>query len=61
MKSTKVVVNGNTVDMEAAVNLMDDDLREQLHTELAPCSEQEFVDAYAEAHEEKFSEVFTVC
>ena len=61
MKSTKVVVNGNTVDMEAAVNLMDDDLREQLNTELAPCSDQEFVDAYAEAHEEKFNEVFTVC
>ena len=45
---------GNDVNFEAAANLMDDELREELHMELAPCSEQEFFDAYAMAHAEKF-------
>lgn len=45
---------GNQVDYEAAVNIMDDDLREELHAELAPCTEQEFFDAYGKAHEERF-------
>lgn len=35
---------------------MDDDTREELYRELAPCSEQEFFTAYAEAHEKKFRE-----
>lgn len=51
-------INGNQVDFEAAVNLMDDDLREELHDEMAPCSDQEFADAYAKAHEERFGEQF---
>ena len=49
---------GNDVNFEAAANLMDDELREELHMELAPCSEQEFFDAYAEAHMKKFNEEF---
>lgn len=47
--------NGNLIDFEAVVNLMDDEVRENL------CSggkfddnPQGFVEAYAEAHEEKF-------
>ena len=28
---------------EAVVNLMDDETREQVHTELAPCTELEFL------------------
>ena len=50
--------NGEAVDYEAAVNLMDDDLREELHSELAPCSNQEFFNAYAKAHKERFGEDF---
>ena len=40
--------------------MMDDDIREELHQELAPCSEQEFFDAYCERHREVFGEDF-VC
>ena len=35
---------------------MDDDIREELHSQLAPCTEQEFFTAYEEAHEKKFRE-----
>ena len=45
--------DGRTVNYAAAVELMDDDLREQLHAEMAPCSNQEFYDAYVKAHAEK--------
>lgn len=47
---------GNEVDFDATVALMDDDLREELHNKLAPCSEQEFFTAYGEAHRERFDE-----
>lgn len=44
------VVNGwgTELDFEAVANLMDDDLRERVHAELAPCTDQEFFDRYAE-------------
>ena len=51
-------INGLAVDFEAAVILMDDEICEQLHAELAPCTEQKFFDAYAKAHKEKFGEEF---
>lgn len=44
------------IDYEEAVTLMDDEIREELHMEMAPCTEQEFFEAYAKAHEEKFGE-----
>lgn len=57
----KVMLNGSEVSFEACVNLMDDDIREELHAELAPCSDQEFLDAYIERHAEKFGgEVFSI-
>ena len=56
----KVLLNGNLVDFDAAVNMMDDEIREKLHNELAPCTNQEFMDAYAEAHEAKFNERFEI-
>ena len=37
---------------------MDDDIREQVNSELAPCTDQEFFSAYEKAHEEKFNEVW---
>ena len=43
---------------DAAVALMDDNIREKLHAELAPCSNQEFLEAYAKEHERKFGEKF---
>lgn len=47
--------DGRTVDYAAAVELMDDDLREQLHMEMAPCTNQEFYDAYVKAHAAKYN------
>ena len=44
----------------AAVSLMDDDIREELSLEIAPCSEREFLAAYMQRHEEKYGEIFTV-
>ena len=49
---------GVEVNYLAAVNLMDNELREDLARNLAPCSEQAFFDAYAAAHQEKFGEEF---
>ena len=45
---------GRNVDFEAAAGLMDRDICDDLHNELAPCTDQEFFDAYAQAHAEKF-------
>lgn len=52
------VVNswGTKIDYNEAVSLMDDELREELANELAPCTEQEFFMAYEKAHEKKFGE-----
>lgn len=50
--------NGNIQDYDAAVNLMDDELREEIHAELAPCTNQEFIEEYARRHKEKYNEDF---
>ena len=50
--------NGEMIDYDAAVQLMDDDIREDLSMELAPCTEQEFMDEYAKRHEQKYGEGF---
>lgn len=47
-------------DFDAFVNLMDDDLREQVHAAFAPCTEQEFIDHYCQFHAERFGEDFQV-
>lgn len=49
---------GVEIEWNAAVNLMDDDLREELSADLAPCTEQEFFEAYAKAHDNKFGEAW---
>ncbi len=51
---------GEEIDCDAAVMLMDDETREEVHAELAPCSAQEFFDAYCKRHLQKTGEVF-VC
>lgn len=43
---------------DALVNLMDDDLREQVHREIAPCTNAEFLKRYAELHKQKYNEDF---
>lgn len=50
--------DGDAVDYESAVELMDDDLREELCDDLTPCTAQEFFDEYARRHRERFGEDF---
>nr|DAM50520.1 MAG TPA: hypothetical protein [Caudoviricetes sp.] len=38
--------------------MMDEEIRENLNYKMAPCTDQEFFDAYTKAHEEKFGEVW---
>ena len=40
----------------AIVNLMDDEIREQVASEITPCTKQEFFFAYEKAHAEKHGE-----
>lgn len=47
---------GTEVSYELSVQMMDDDIREALHAEIAPCTDQEFFDAYAKAHKQRFGE-----
>lgn len=47
---------GVEINFDAAVNCMDDEIREMLHQEIAPCTDQEFFDAYCKAHEDRFDE-----
>ena len=59
MKSKdSVVVNayGDEIRFNAAVSLMDDELREEVHTRLAPCSPQDFFDAYCVQYEKASGE-----
>ena len=51
---------GRKIDYDAAVQLMDDEIREDLNMEIAPCTEQEFFDAYCKRHLEKYGEEFTI-
>lgn len=45
---------------EEAVILMDDEIREELHSELAPCTDEEFLREYEKRHFEKYGEEFTI-
>lgn len=40
------------------VALMDDEIREAVHADLAPCSDREFFDEYCHRHYAKFGEDF---
>lgn len=45
---------GNEINFDDAVQYMDKDICEELNNEMAPCSNQKFIEAYAKAHAEKF-------
>lgn len=53
-------IKGNEIDFELAVAFMDDDIREELHTRMCPCTEQEFYDAYVKEHRKLYNEDFGV-
>lgn len=68
MSRTVTNAAGNDTDFDAAVNLMDDDLRESLHSgggdptgsNATPGDEQQFFDWYCRLHTEKFGKDFIV-
>ena len=47
-------------DFAAYVNMMDDEIREDLHQEIAPCTDEEFLEEYKKRHFEKYGEEFTI-
>ena len=55
-----VMLNGEMVNFDVAVNLMDADIREAVHADLAPCTDQEFINEYAKRHEAKYGETFEI-
>ena len=52
--------NGKEYDFESTTILMDREIREALHMEMAPCSEQEFFNEYIKRHYAKFGEEFCI-
>lgn len=58
-----LVINKRTGQVEefsTFEHYMDDELRERTAWEIAPCSEQEFIDRYVELHYEAYAEEFQV-
>ena len=55
---TKSSIRTMVTYWESVVMLMDDKLREQVHAELAPCSEEDFAKRYCELHFEKYGVPF---
>ena len=54
----RVVFNDDFYDL--SVEYMDDEIREELHNKLAPCSNEEFLEAYKDAHFNKYGEEFVI-
>ena len=45
---------------EAAVALMDDEIREDLNREIAPCTEEDFLVAYMDKHYRRYGSAFVI-
>lgn len=55
----KFKYEGKTYDYRTLASMMDDEIRERLHLEMAPCTDQEFADRYMDEYIEKYGyEVF---
>lgn len=57
MTALEIIEQGN---FEAAVMLMDEEIREELHNEIAPCSEIRFLEEYMKRHEAKYGLPFII-
>ena len=58
-----LVVNKRTGQVEefsTFEHYMDDELRERVAWEIAPCTEQEFIDCYVELHYGTYAEEFEI-
>ena len=47
-KMKKIKINGGLYDWDTIVSYMNDDIREQIHGEIAPCTEEAFWERYIE-------------
>ena len=57
----EVILNGRKVNFDACVNMMDDEIRESVHAEIADeCTEQEFLNEYARRHYDVYGDVFVI-
>ena len=56
----KVMLNGDMVDCDVVFNMMDAELCEEIHEDIAPCTDQEFVDEYLKRHKAKYGENFMI-
>lgn len=56
-KAAEIIAAGN---YDAAVALMDDEIRETVHAELAPCSDRDFLAEYMRRHVIVYDEDFTI-
>ena len=50
--------HGQELDFDVVTNYMDNDIREYLHGEIAPCSPQYFYDMYCKTHKQIHDEEF---
>lgn len=57
---TKVNINGQMVDFDGAVALMDDEIRESVNADFDGETEQDFIDRYVAAHRSRFGAEFKV-
>ena len=57
MNAKEIIENGM---YDAAVNMMDDEIREELHRDMVPCTDEEFLEAYMKAHKVKYGEDFEI-
>ena len=57
MTAQEIIENGL---YNVAVEMMDDEIRESIHSDIAPCTQEEFLEEYMRRHFEKYSESFTI-
>lgn len=50
--------SGLLSDWDFIVELMDNEIRESVHADLAPCTDEEFLAEYCKRHEAKYGEPF---
>ena len=55
---TKVIYNDQPIDFDATRMIMDDDICEAIHGTVD--TDQEFMDAYSEAHHDKYGVEFVL-
>ena len=58
-KKLRGEIEGNDY-YESCVNHMNDDIREEIHSEMSPCLDEEFLKEYCKRHLEKFKYEFII-